>query len=116
MLTIYGIANCDTIKKTRRWLEAAGYEFEFHDYKKLGCSAELAETLIANIPLEELVNKRGTTWRKLSEHEKENLTLSNAAALIQRETSVIKRPIIHNGDKWQVGFNEDALRAFLSNN
>ncbi len=114
MLTVYGIANCDTIKKTKKWLELNNHEFRFHDYKKLGCDATLAATLVETFPIDQLINKRGTTWRKLPEEEQRNLNAESALTLIQRETSIIKRPIIHSGDRWLIGYDEDAF-ASLNN-
>ena len=114
MLIVYGIANCDTIKKTKKWLESKNLDFSFHDYKKLGCDPKLAAQLIIQFPLDKLINKRGTTWRKLSEEEQKSLDPKSALALIQRETSIIKRPIIHSGDQWLIGYDEGAL-ACLNN-
>ena len=114
MLTVYGIANCDTIKKTKKWLESNSIDFTFHDYKKLGCDAAPAAQFVNQFPLDELINKRGTTWRKLSEEEQQNLDPKSALVLIQRETSIIKRPIIHSGDQWLIGYDEGAL-ACLNN-
>ncbi|MBL6805211.1 MAG: Spx/MgsR family RNA polymerase-binding regulatory protein [Pseudomonadales bacterium] len=114
MLTVYGIANCDTIKKTKKWLELNSLEFTFHDYKILGCDATLSAKLVKTFPIDQLINKRGTTWRKLSAEEQQNLDAQSALALIQRETSIIKRPIIHSGDRWLIGYDEAAL-ASLNN-
>ena len=114
MLIVYGIANCDTVKKTRKWLDAQGVEYSFHDYKKLGCDAQLAAELLANISLERLINTRGTTWRKLPDAEKDRLDETSALALIQRETSVIKRPILRAGQAWVVGYDEAAFSALVN--
>ena len=114
MLTVYGIANCDTIKKTKKWLALNNHKFTFHDYKKLGCDATLAAKLVETFSIDQLINKRGTTWRKLSAEEQQNLDAQSALALIQRETSIIKRPIIHSGDRWLIGYDE-ALLASLNN-
>ena len=113
MLTVYGIANCDTIKKTKNWLTENGLEFEFHDYKKLGISAELAQRMIAELSLEKVINTRGTTWRKLPETEKESLNSTRAIELMQRKTSLIKRPIINANGQLLVGF-DDATRQALT--
>lgn len=114
MLTVYGIANCDTVKKARRWLQESGVEYAFHDYKKQGCDPTLAREILESLPFEEVVNKRGTTWRKLPDEDKAGLDASSARELIQRETSVIKRPLFRRGDAWLLGFDEESLKAFLA--
>ena len=103
---VYGIQNCDTIKKTRRWLDNNGVEYEFHDYKKLGIEASTLRKWCKACGHESLINKRGTTWRRLSETEKESLNQKKAIELMQSNTSLIKRPIIEHGDKRLIGFDE----------
>ncbi|WMS86944.1 ArsC family reductase [Pleionea litopenaei] len=102
---IFGIKNCDTMKKAFKFFEQHNIDFEFHDYKKQGLSEALAQEFIAHIPLETLVNKRGTTWRKLDDAIKDRLSTDNAAALMIENTSVIKRPIVLNKGQYLVGFN-----------
>lgn len=109
--TLYGIANCDTVKKTRKLLDTLGVEYQFHDYKKAGLDTALASILIANIPLETLINKRGTTWRKLPVAQQESLSQTSAPALISANPSVVRRPIIHHSKGWIVGYCETQLRA-----
>ena len=75
MFTMFGIKNCDTIKKAQKWLEAEGIEYHFHDYKKDGLSADMLNSWIADLGWEALVNKRGTTWRKLPEEVKDSICL-----------------------------------------
>ena len=81
MITLFGINNCDTIKKTRKWLEQHGVEYQFHDYKKLGCPAELANTFLEHFSHEQLINRRGTTWRKLPDPVKQSLDRESAVGL-----------------------------------
>ncbi|WMJ74294.1 ArsC family reductase [Cytophagaceae bacterium ABcell3] len=96
-MKVYGIKNCDTVKKALKWLNDHEVEFEFHDYKKEGVDEQKLQEWFAQFSAEDLVNKRGTTWRKLTDEEKEAASdPSKAAALIQDNTSMIKRPLIEN--------------------
>ncbi|MDX1490537.1 MAG: Spx/MgsR family RNA polymerase-binding regulatory protein [Pseudohongiellaceae bacterium] len=113
MLTMFGIANCDTIKKTKKLLAELGVEFEFHDYKKKGIDSSLGQELVDAIPLEQLVNKRGTTWRKLSEHQQQSLSKDTALSLIQDNTSLVRRPILRKGNAWLAGYDAQAIEAFV---
>ena len=113
MLTLFGINNCDTIRKTRQWLEEHGLEYEFHDYKKAGCSKELASRFLRHFELEQLINKRGTTWRRLPESIRQNLDEEAAVELMHEQPSIIKRPIINVGTAWIVGFDRDGMAAKL---
>jgi len=103
---VFGIANCDTVKKTRRWLEDNGVDYEFHDYKKLGVSVDQLKTWCDAHGYETLLNKRGTTWRRLDEADRENLNQQKAIKLMQANTSLIKRPVTEHGKTRLVGFNE----------
>lgn len=105
---LYGIPNCDTVRKARKWLEARELEYAFHDFKKEGVSKENLEEWIAEKGLETVLNKRGTTYRKLSEEEKaEALDGHTAVALLVQHPSMIKRPVaVHSGGTL-VGFKED---------
>lgn len=103
---VYGIPNCDTVKKTRRWLDANGVEYEFHDYKKLGISVSTLEKWCDDHGFEALINKRGTTWRRLDETDKEKLDQKKAIALMQLNTSLIKRPVTEHGNSRLIGFDE----------
>lgn len=108
MYTLYGIKNCNTVKKAVDWLDSHKIAFEFHDYKKAGISKEKLTAWTKQVDWEKLVNKKGTTWRALSDDEKENVKDANAAiALMQEKTSVIKRPLIEkNGKVVTLGFDE----------
>lgn len=95
MLTVYGIPNCNTVKKARTWLEANGVAYTFHDFKKLGIEAATLNVWLAQQPWEKLVNRAGLTWRGLSEDTKAAVTdNASAIALMQTKTSVIKRPVL----------------------
>jgi arsenate reductase len=106
VIVLFGISNCDTIKKTRKWLQSKDLDYEFHDYKKQGCDAKLAGTLTAVFELDRLINKRGTTWRNLPEQVKNSLTAEKARELMTANPSVIKRPILKIGDQWALGYDE----------
>lgn len=113
MTTIYGISNCDTIKKARNWLQSNGLDYDFHDYKKLGCDDKLAKLFLSKFELDKLINKRGTSWRKLDDATRDNLTSKTAIALMRDNPSLIKRPILQHGEQWLIGFDEKEWQATL---
>ncbi len=102
---MYGIANCDTIKKAKKWLTDNNIEFDFHDYKKQGVDKSLLQKAIAEQGIDTVVNKRGTTYRKLSDVQKQNLDESNVIDLLVEQPSMIKRPILVHNTQLLVGFN-----------
>lgn len=106
-IKIYGIKACDTMKKAMTWLDENGIGYTFHDYKKLGLDESLAEQWVSELPLEELINKRGTTWRKLDEETKVSLSKETAPALICENTSMIKRPLLDTGSGKYLGFKPE---------
>ena len=112
-LTIYGIKNCDTMKKARAWLDKAGKAYTFHDYKVAGVERAKLEKWAAAVGWETLLNRAGTTFRKLADADKEGLTEKKAIALMLAQPSMIKRPVLENGGKLLVGFKPDAYRAAL---
>ncbi|APC12113.1 MULTISPECIES: ArsC family reductase [Providencia] len=112
---MYGIKNCDTIKKARRYLEDNGVDYQFHDYRVDGISDALLSTLMDNIDWEILVNKRGTTWRKLTDDEKNAVIDANSAKkVLLAEPAMIKRPVLVSADnRYLVGFNADEYQNFI---
>ena len=113
MLKIYGIKNCNSMKKAFDLLTEIGLSYEFHDYKKQGIDAETIKVWLKQIPQEILLNKKGTTWKKLTEQEQQ-LALSSQEELIKAlttHTSLIKRPVIDQNGEYVVGFDEDKIRA-----
>ena len=113
-ITIYGIKNCDTMKKARRWLEARGVEHEFHDYKAAGIERARLERWCRELGWETLLNRAGTTFRKLPDADKQALDARKAVSLMLAQPSLIKRPVLDvDGQLW-VGFQPelyaDALR------
>jgi len=105
MTTIYGIKNCDTMKKARTWLDARGVAYVFHDYKASGIERARLEGWAAKVGWETLLNRVGTTFRKLPEKDKAELTEKRAIALMLAQPSMIKRPVLElDGGKVLVGF------------
>jgi arsenate reductase len=106
-ITLYGIPNCDTVKKARTWLAAHGHEVSFHDFKKQGLARATAAAWLEELDWEVLVNRKGTTWRALPEERKAAITGKAAALDLMLEfPSVIKRPVLQTQGKIRVGFTE----------
>ena len=111
-VTIYGIANCDTIKKAKKWLTDHNVEFTFHDYRKQGLDPALLQSWVDELGWEVLINKRGTTWRQLSEDVKNAIDSKSAVTIMLENPAIIKRPMLIKDDKRQVGFS-DAIYSKL---
>lgn len=108
MLKVYGIPNCDTVKKATVWLKNKGIAYEFHDYKKLGISEAKLEEWLTQVSHETLINRKGTTFKGLSDEEKNGITSNaSAIALMLEKTSVIKRPIVESDKILAVGFKAE---------
>ncbi len=106
-VTLYGIPNCDTVKKARKWLEARGTDNAFHDYKKEGVPEDRLREWVAQEGWEVLLNKRGTTFRKLSDADKADIDADKAIALMIEHPSMIKRPVVEHDGGLLVGFDPD---------
>jgi arsenate reductase len=106
-VTIYGIKNCDTMKKARSWLERHGVQYEFHDYKASGIAAALLTRWAGEVGWETLLNRAGTTFRKLPDAQKSDLTERKALALMLEQPSMIKRPVLETNGRIVVGFKPD---------
>lgn len=104
-VTIHGIRNCDTMKKARAWLDGHGVAHGFHDYKAAGIDRATLEAWAGRVGWEALLNRAGTTFRKLPEAEKQDLTGARAIALMLAQPSVIRRPVLTAGDTLLVGFD-----------
>lgn len=113
-IQLYGIPNCDTIKRARAWLDARGLAYTFHDYKKEGADPARLTRWIAEVGHEALLNRRGTTFRKLPEAEREGIDAGRAVMLMTREPSMIRRPVVEHDGALLVGFSEDAWSAAFS--
>src|SRR3954447_17871339 len=108
---LYGIVNCDTMKKARAWLDAHQLAYEFHDYKKEGIARDQLEAWSKAIGWEVLLNRAGTTFRKLPDAAKQNLTGTRAIALMLEQPSMIKRPVLVRGAMLLVGFSPESYAA-----
>ncbi|MGD9981400.1 MAG: ArsC family reductase [Hyphomonadaceae bacterium] len=106
-ITIYGIKNCDTMKRARTWLDGHGVAYAFHDYKSEGIEKAALERWAKDVGWEILLNRAGTTFRALPEKDKEGLTGKKAVALMAAQPSMIKRPVLDVGGKLIVGFKPE---------
>lgn len=110
-ITIYGIKNCDTMKKARAWLDKAGIDYSFHDYKTAGIDKARLERWSQAAGWETLLNRSGTTFRKLPEADKEGLTAAKAIKLMLAQPSMIRRPVLEAGQTLLVGFKPEDYKA-----
>jgi arsenate reductase (glutaredoxin) len=107
-ITLYGIPNCDTVKKARAWLTAEGVEYRFHDFAKQGVPDDLARWVL-DLGWDKLVNRKGTTWRQLDPADQQAVVdAASAQALMRSSPSVIKRPVVDWGSATTVGFDSAA--------
>jgi arsenate reductase len=113
-ITVYGIRNCDTMKKARVWLDSHGVQYEFHDYKASGIDADVLKRWAGEVGWEVLLNRAGTTFRKLSDEQKTGLNERGAIALMVAQPSMIKRPVLQNGKKLFVGFDPAVYEKMLT--
>lgn len=103
---LYGISNCDTIKKAKHFLESNNVEYTFHDYRKDGIDNKLLNKFLEQLEWTELLNKRGTTWRKLDNSIKDNINKAQAKKIMLEQPAIIKRPVLLNNGKFYLGFSE----------
>ena len=113
-ITIYGIKACDTMKKARDWLDSHGVTYGFHDYKAVGIDRATLERWVGKVGWEVLLNKAGTTFRKLPDSDKTGLDEGRAVALMLAQPSMIKRPVLDLGERTLVGFKPDLYAAALA--
>ncbi|MBK5965404.1 ArsC family reductase [Thiocystis minor] len=106
MLTLYGIPNCDTVKQARRWLDGRGIDHVFHDYKKQGLDEVQLRAWVAELGWGTLLNRRGTTWRKLPETVRDGIDEERAIQVMLDAPSIIRRPLLDTGTTRHVGFSE----------
>lgn len=111
MLTLYGIKNCATVKKARRWLDAHAVDYRFHDLRSDGLDAARLKQWIKLVGWETLLNTRGTTWRQLSDSDKQGLTETRARELMLAQPTLIKRPVLEHGKLILVGFKDEDYAA-----
>jgi len=107
MITIFGIKNCDTVKKALKWLDREGVAHNFHDFRRDGLDGALVDSFIKGVPLDKLINTRGTTWRKLPESDREDMNAAKAKTLMLAHDAIIKRPLWRFEDgSMMVGFGK----------
>ena len=114
-MKLYGIPNCNTVKKARAWLDEQQIDYIFHDFKKAGVDQNLLDNWLSQQPWEKLVNRAGMTWRKLDDDKKNSISDNNSAAkLMLDKTSVIKRPILEKDGKiLALGFKEETYKELF---
>ena len=112
MLTLYGIPNCDTCRKARRFLEQEGVDYRFHDLRADGLDRATVERWVAAAGVDALLNRRSTTWRQLPAGDRDQLTESAAIELMLAHPTLVKRPVAEKGKIVRVGFNADVYRGF----
>jgi arsenate reductase len=105
-VALYGIANCDTIKKAKVWLQQRKVEFDFHDYRKQGISVEQIRSFADDLGWDAMLNRRGTTWRKLPEETRANIDHDLAIEVMLQNPAIIKRPILAENEQLHLGFSE----------
>jgi len=114
VITIYGIRNCDTVKKALKWSEEQGFSHQFHDFRKSPLSADTVAGWLAAVGPDILINRRGTTYRKLEEDAKQALEDDGAAALLAEQPTLMKRPIFEMNGRYVVGFKDAEKEAVLA--
>ena len=114
MITLYGIPNCDTVKKARTWLDGAGVPYAFHDYKKAGIDRHRLDGWVNKHGWETVLNRAGTTFRALPDADKQGLDADRAVALMLAQPSMIKRPVLDLGTRTLVGFKPDTYASAVT--
>ena len=113
MVTLFGIPNCDTMKKARKWLADQNVEYDFHDYKKAGIDKSTLRQWEKQVGWETLLNRRGMMWRKLSDEQKQTINRDNAVAIMLETPSIIKRPVLVKDRQILVGFDEKQYQSLF---
>ena len=113
MHTLYGIKNCDTVKKARKWLDENGIAYQFHDFRDDGLTLAQLNDFAERADWNTLLNRSSTSWRQLSTVQQTGLTLNKAIQLMLNTPTLIKRPILDTGDKLIIGFKADHYKAEL---
>lgn len=115
MTTLYGISNCDTVRKARKWLNEREIDYTFHDFRKDGLNPVQLRQWANELGWETLVNRRGTTWRKLPEETRDNMDETLALAVMEDQPAIIKRPVLEIGERLVVGFSPDHYQQLFQN-
>lgn len=114
MITLYGITNCDTIRRARSWLSDHHIDYRFHDFRKDGLDEKLLKQWAKKLGWETLLNKRGLTWRRLDDDIRSNVDEKSAIEIMLDNPAIVKRPVLEAGKTLEVGFNEDRYRKLLT--
>ena len=114
MTTLYGISNCDTVKKAQRWLTSNDVEFTFHDFRKDGLSEAQLQEWVAAVGWEALLNKRSTSWRALSDEQKADLNQEKAIALMMEAPTLVRRPVLAKDGQFKTGFKDTDYQVFFN--
>ena len=113
---LYGIKNCDTVKKARRWLDDHSVPYTFHDFRVDGISKKLINDILKDNDLDTVINKRGTSWRKLPDQEKEFGSKAEAVELMMNNPTIIKRPVLKTEQGFAIGFSEATYQERITIN
>ncbi len=113
-IVLYGIKNCDTVKKARLWLDRQQIVYIFHDFRVDGLDKKMLKEFLNHVDWETLLNRRGTTWRKIPEEKKENLNKTKVLELMLEHPTIIKRPVLSYDKNISVGFTEDHYKKIFS--
>jgi len=114
MITIYGIPNCDTMKKARAWLAEQGIDYEFHDYKRRGVDEKILRSWVKELGWRPLLNTRGMMWRKVPQEVRDRIDEASAIRLMLETPSIIKRPVLDTGSERHVGFKPEQYAQIFS--
>ena len=114
MLTLFGIPNCDSVKKAQRWLEQHDINYQFHDIRRDGLDVALVQTWLKQVDWSDLLNQRSRTWRDLDDSVKQNLSIDKAVQLMVDNPTIIKRPVLVTNDVFMIGFNQDQYQNQLT--
>lgn len=114
MIKLYGIKNCDTVKKARHWLEQNDIIYQFHDFRQNKVDTTQIKKWIESIGAEGIINKRSTSWRQLSEKDKNNISNTTLNKLLTKNMTLIKRPLLEHNDQFYVGFSETNYKKIFS--
>lgn len=115
MTILYGISNCDTVRKTRKWLNERAIDYSFHDLRKDGLNPVQLRAWVAELGWETLLNKRGTTWRKLPQETRDNMNETLALAVMEDQPVIIKRPVLEHSRGTVVGFSTEQYQQLFQN-
>jgi Spx/MgsR family transcriptional regulator len=113
MATLYGISNCDTVRKARRWLDGHGVDYRFHDVRRDGLDSKMLQDWEQQLGWEQLLNRRGTSWRKLPEDVRNSIDKTTAMRIMQEHPAIISRPVLDDGSQLHLGFSIDNYRSIF---